>query len=74
MPSSASPDHPVTGIAFTTPRLILRQWHDDDVDAFAAMFADPLVMEFLPAPQDRAAIEAMVGRIRAHFATNGFGW
>lgn len=40
----------------TTPRLTLRPWRDADVDAFAAMFGDPKVMEFLPAPPDRAAI------------------
>jgi ribosomal-protein-alanine N-acetyltransferase len=61
-------------ITFQTPRLILRPWRDDDVEAFAAMFADPKVMEFLPAPPDRAAIAAMVGRIRAHFTQHGFGW
>jgi ribosomal-protein-alanine N-acetyltransferase len=31
-------------------------------------------MEFLPTPQDRAAIEAIVGRVREHFAKHGFGW
>lgn len=60
--------------ALTTPRLSLRPWRDADVDAFAAMFDDPRVMEFLPAPPDRAGIEAIVGRIRAHFAEHGFGW
>src|SRR5262245_1730750 len=61
-------------ITLRTPRLILRAWRDADVDGFAAMFGDPPVMEFLPAPRDRAAIEAIVGRVRAHFAQHGFGW
>jgi RimJ/RimL family protein N-acetyltransferase len=61
-------------ITLTTPRLILRPWRDDDVDAFAAMFADPAVMEFLGPQQDRAAIDAIVGRVRAHFKQHGFGW
>ena len=69
-------------ITLTTPRLLLRPWRDDDVDAFAAMFDDPAVMEFLmPARDecphsrtDRAAIEAIVGRVRAHFDRHGFGW
>lgn len=60
-------------ITLTTPRLTLRPWRDADVDAFAAMFDDPQVMEFLQ-PADRPAIEAIVGRIRAHFATHGYGW
>jgi RimJ/RimL family protein N-acetyltransferase len=60
--------------AVHTPRLILREWRDADVDAFGAMFDDPPVMEFLLPAQDRAAIEAIVGRVRAHFAQHGFGW
>ncbi len=61
-------------ITLSTPRLILRPWRDADVDAFAAMFGDPAVMEFLMPAPDRAAIEAIVGRVRAHFAQHGFGW
>jgi RimJ/RimL family protein N-acetyltransferase len=57
-----------------TPRLLLRPWRDEDADAFAAMSADPAVMEFLGPMQDRAAIDAIIGRIRAHFAEHGFGW
>ena len=70
-------------ITLTTPRLVLRPWRDDDVEAFAAMFDDPAVMEFLMpargrmsafADADRAAIDAIVGRVRAHFDRHGFGW
>lgn len=61
-------------ITLTTPRLLLREWRDADVEAFAAMFDDPPVMEFLLPAQDRAAIEAIVGRAQAHFAQHGFGW
>jgi RimJ/RimL family protein N-acetyltransferase len=57
-----------------TPRLTLRPWRDDDVAAFAAMFADPAVMEFLMPVTDKVAIEAIVGRVRAHFDQHGFGW
>ena len=70
-------------ITLTTPRLLLRPWRDDDVAAFADMFDDPAVMEFLmPARErmsafadaDRAAIDAIVGRVRAHFDRHGYGW
>ena len=70
-------------ITLATPRLLLRPWRDDDVEAFAAMFADPAVMEFLMpargrvsalADVDRAAIDAIVGRVRTHFEQHGFGW
>jgi RimJ/RimL family protein N-acetyltransferase len=33
-----------------TPRLLLRQWRQEDLAPFAAMNADPAVMEFFPAP------------------------
>ena len=61
-------------ITLETPRLLLRPWRDDDADAFAAMFDDPLVMEFLMPAKDRAAIDAIVARVRAHFDQHGFGW
>ena len=56
-----------------TDRLILRAWRDDDLDAFAALNADPVVMEHFPSLLDRAQTEAVVGRIRAHFDREGFG-
>lgn len=56
-----------------TPRLRLRRWQPSDLDPFAAMNADPRVMEFLPTRLDRAATEAMMARVDASFETNGFG-
>lgn len=56
-----------------TPRLVLRPWRDDDADAFAALNADPRVMEHFPAPLTRAESDAMLGRIRALFAERGCG-
>ena len=54
-------------------RLRLRHWRDADLSAFAAMNADPRVMEHFPARLSRAESDAMVGRIREHFAKHGFG-
>ncbi len=56
-----------------TPRLCLRPWRDADLAPFAAMNADPVVMEFFPRPLDRAESEAAAGRNREHFARHGFG-
>ncbi|MGH7154751.1 MAG: GNAT family N-acetyltransferase [Acetobacteraceae bacterium] len=56
-----------------TDRLLLRAWRDDDRAAFAEMNADPCVMAFFPARLDRAASDALVERITAHFARHGFG-
>ena len=44
--------------------LLLRPWRDSDLPAFAALNADPRVMEFLPAVLDRTASDAMAARIR----------
>ena len=57
-----------------TPRLRLRPWRDDDLPAFAALNADPRVMEFFAKPLDRAESDAMVARVRGHFARHGFGF
>jgi ribosomal-protein-alanine N-acetyltransferase len=56
-----------------TERLILRPWRDDDVEPFAALNADPVVMEHFPAVLDRAQSDAAVARIRTHFDREGFG-
>ncbi|WP_095145434.1 MULTISPECIES: GNAT family N-acetyltransferase [unclassified Pseudomonas] len=54
-------------------RLLMRQWRDDDLPAFAAMCADPQVMRYFPAPLSRLESAALIGRIRGHFAEHGFG-
>jgi RimJ/RimL family protein N-acetyltransferase len=41
--------------------------------AFAAMNADPRVMEFMPKTLTREESDAFVTRIQDHFAHNGFG-
>ena len=56
-----------------TERLLLREWRDEDLGPFAALNADPAVMEHFPAPLTRADSDALVGRIRTHFAVHGYG-
>lgn len=56
------------------PRLRLRPWLPGDADAMAAMNADPAVMRHFPQPLDRAASDAFLERIEAHFAAEGFGF
>ena len=60
-------------MTLTTERLILRQWRAADREPFAALNADPRVMEFFPACLDRAESDASADRIEAHFARHGFG-
>ena len=57
----------------TTPRLLLRPWRDDDLPAYAAMNADPRVMEFFHSTFSRAQSDASAARIRDHFDRHGFG-
>lgn len=61
-------------ITLRTERLILRPWRAEDFDAFAAMSADPEVMEFLMSPMDRAASDANAERLKDHIETHGFGF
>src|ERR1700737_3358365 len=56
-----------------TARLILRDWRKEDLAPFAAMNADPRVMQYFPAPLTRAESDGLVARIRQHFASHGFG-
>jgi RimJ/RimL family protein N-acetyltransferase len=56
-----------------TERLVLRRWNADDRVLFAALNADPEVMEFFPATLSSAASDAMVDRIEAHFDEHAFG-
>lgn len=56
-----------------TERLILRPWREADRDPFAAMNADPDVMEFYPAPLTRAESDALMDDLRLQAARRGFG-
>jgi RimJ/RimL family protein N-acetyltransferase len=46
--------------ALRATRLLLRQWRDDDVAAFAGLSADPAVMEYL------LPLAGWMARKRAH--------
>lgn len=55
-------------------RVLLRGWEPDDLAPFAAMNADPRVMEHYPAPLTRGESDAFVReRIAKQFAELGFG-
>ena len=54
-------------------RLLLRRWRPSDRAAFAAMNADPRVMEHFPAVLSREESDAAADRIEAHFDKHGFG-
>ena len=61
-------------IALCTPRLLLREWRDEDRGPFAAMSADPAVMQHLLPFPDRAASDAWIARMRRHYDEHGFAY
>ncbi len=56
-----------------TTRLLLRPWRESDLAPFAALNADPRVLEHLPGPLSRDESDALVRRLDEHFARHGFG-
>lgn len=55
-----------------TDRLTLRNWCEDDREAFAAMHADPEVMWDMGGPFSRAKSDAKFDRYRDAFTTCGY--
>lgn len=51
----------------------LRAWRDDDLDAWAAMSADPEVMAHFPATLSREEADATAARIRGRLDEQGHG-
>lgn len=60
-------------VTLETPRLLLRQWCDADVDAWADMSADSRVMEFFPGVYGRARSEETAARMQATLERDGYG-
>lgn len=55
-------------------RVALRQWEARDLDPFAALNADPAVMEHFVAPLSREESAAMIERASATLESRGWGW
>ncbi|MEX1109249.1 MAG: GNAT family N-acetyltransferase, partial [Dongiaceae bacterium] len=54
---------PASPTTLRTDRLILRPWRAGDFEPFAAMNADPAVMEYLPNLLNRDESDSLAGRI-----------
>jgi len=54
-----------------TERLLLRQWHDDDAEPLAAIYAQPEFLEHMPA-LDLAGTIAQIERFRRAWRRDGF--
>lgn len=59
--------------AIETERLLLRPWRATDRDPFAALNADPTVMEFFPSTLTRADSDALADRAAATLDDQGWG-
>jgi RimJ/RimL family protein N-acetyltransferase len=59
-------------IEIETPRLRMRQWRESDREPFAAMNADPAVVEFFASPPSRAASDASIDAWQAQFTAQGW--
>ena len=55
-------------------RVLLRAWRAGDLEPFAALSADPRVMEYYPAPLTREQSDDLLRRVVPQFATHGFSW
>jgi RimJ/RimL family protein N-acetyltransferase len=56
-----------------TPRLLLREWRDEDLEPFSLLNADERVCEFLGKTFTPEESRAMIERYQAHFREHGFG-
>lgn len=54
-------------------RLLLRRWRDTDLQPFAAMNADPVVMEYFPSTLAPVESVSLAARIDAGIAARGYG-
>ena len=63
----------MSSVIITTPRLRLRLWRPGDLAPFAAMNADPRVMEFYPNVLTALESDALALRIQQSFSNRGFG-
>jgi RimJ/RimL family protein N-acetyltransferase len=60
-------------IRLRTPRLLLREWRDDDLVPFAAMWADPEVTKLLLGPFDRAKSDEWAAWARGFWDEHSYG-
>jgi RimJ/RimL family protein N-acetyltransferase len=57
---------------FSSARLGFRNWLPEDLEAMAAINADPAVMQFFPATQTREDTAAFMDRMQQEYAAKGF--
>lgn len=58
-------------IQLETPRLLLRQWREKDLEPFTAMNLDPQVMRYFPETRTPSQTRAFYERIQQEFTEKG---
>ena len=61
----------MAGFRIETPRLVLREWREADVDPMAGINSDPEVMAFIGPLQSRDETSRFIGRHAAMLADHG---
>ena len=56
-----------------TKRLILREMTEDDFTPLYAIFSDPDIMQYYPAPFDEAKVRSWIANNQERYRTFGFG-
>jgi ribosomal-protein-alanine N-acetyltransferase len=56
-----------------TPRLSLREFEPEDLDALATILSDPETIRYYPAPLDSAGVADWIQRNRTRYAKDGHG-
>lgn len=55
-------------------RLVLRTWRESDLESFAKLNADPIVMKYFPSPLSRKESDESAAKISHLLAQNGWGF
>jgi RimJ/RimL family protein N-acetyltransferase len=61
------------GPVLTTPRLVLREMRDEDLDDLAGLLGDPEVMRYYPRPKTRRETLDWIALNRRRYRDDGFG-
>jgi RimJ/RimL family protein N-acetyltransferase len=64
----------MTAPELRTDRLLLRRWFPTDREPFAAMNADPRVMEHFPSTLSREVSDSFIPKMEEAFERHGFSW
>ena len=61
-------------IELETDRLILRQWHEKDFEAYAAFFADEEMARYVGGKSDREQAWRRLATVIGHWTLRGYGY